>query len=246
MRHLVRWVGLTGSSQQRGAPRSLANRLASLDNFRATARQGEANPRRSAMTFSDAPACALHAELRRATRQAHRDLDRHPVLLPLTGSATLPEYQRALGAMYAITAPVESRVGAYLDARRPRLDYQVRRRMPNLMRDLEFYGLTPPGPAWSGPAIATDGELVGCLYVLEGGTRGSRFIFQRMTMALGITEVLGGRFFSGYGDHTESTWQEFWSFAAEHCPPESWAEACQTAVTLLHWYQNLLDNFQDR
>ncbi len=105
------------------------------------------------MTFSDAPACALHAELRRATRQAHRDLDRHPVLLPLTGSATLPEYQRALGAMYAITAPVESRVGAYLDARRPRLDYQVRRRMPNLMRDLEFYGLTPPGPAWSGAPL---------------------------------------------------------------------------------------------
>lgn len=198
------------------------------------------------MADSIARARALHAELRRATRRAHRGLDRHPALSPLTGSATLPEYQRALCAMYAITAPVESRVGTYLDAQRPRLDYQVRRRMPNLIRDLEFYGLTPPGPVWSGPAIATDGELVGCLYVLEGGTRGSRFIFQGMTKALGITEELGGRFFSGYGDHIESTWQEFWSFAAERCHPESWAEACQTAVTLLLSYQDLLDHFRDR
>ncbi|HOB48136.1 MAG TPA: biliverdin-producing heme oxygenase [Mycobacterium sp.] len=184
---------------------------------------------------------ALHHELRRSTHRLHRDLDRHPVLSPLAGSATLPQYQRALRAMYAITAPAEARVGAYLDAHDLALDYQARRRMPRLLQDLEFYGLTPPGPAWSGPSVDTDGELVGCLYVLEGGTRGSQFIFRRMTKALGITEELGGRFFSGYGDRTESMWQEFWSFAAEHCPPESWAEACQAAVTLLRSYRTLLD-----
>jgi len=148
--------------------------------------------------------------------------------------------------MCAITTPVETRVGTYLDARRLPLDYQPRRRMPTLLQDLQFYGLEPPPPAWSGPDIGTDAELVGCLYVLEGGTRGSRFIFRRMTTALGITEELGGRFFNGYGDHTESMWQEFWSFAAGHCPPEGWAEACRTAVNLLRSYRDLLDGFQVR
>lgn len=147
--------------------------------------------------------------------------------------------------MYAITAPAESRVAAYLDQRALPWHYQVRRRVPNLVHDLDFYGLTPPGPVWSGPTITTDAELFGCLYVLEGGTRGSQFIFRRMTNALGITEERGGRFFSGCGDHIDSTWQEFWSFAAESCPPESWADACRTAVTLFRSYRVLLDQFQD-
>ncbi|MCB0923848.1 MAG: biliverdin-producing heme oxygenase [Mycobacterium sp.] len=168
------------------------------------------------------------------------------MLAPLAGSATLPEYQRALAAMYAITAPVESCVADYLEARRLPLDYRARRRTPKLLQDLEFYGLMPPGPVWAGPTIPTDGELVGCLYVLEGATRGSRHIFRRMTKTLGISEGRGGQFFSGHGDRSDARWQEFWSFAAEHCPPEKWAEAGHAAVTLLSSYRALLDPFEGR
>lgn len=180
------------------------------------------------------------------TRRLHRDIDSHPVLAILAGSATLPEYQRALLAMYAITAPVESRVADHLEARRLPLDFQARRRMPKLLQDLEFYGLMPPDPVWAGPTITTNAELVGCLYVLEGAARGSRYISRRMTKTLGISEDRGGQFFGGHGDRSDSMWQEFWSFAAEHCPTERWAEAGRTAVALLSSYRSLLEPFGGR
>lgn len=222
---IVKWAAT--SEERHTAVRRLTPREHSTDDFRLTARD-------------------LHAELRRATRDLHRDIDRHPVLAPLAGSATLPEYQQALVAMYAVTAPVESRVAEYLEARRLPLDYQPRRRMPKLLKDLEFYGLMPPDPVWTGPTITTEGELIGSLYVLEGATRGSRYIFGRLTKTLGVSEERGGRFFSGHGDRSESMWQEFWSFAAEHCPPERWGEACQTAVTVLGSYRVVLNPFQGR
>jgi heme oxygenase len=156
----------------------------------------------------------------------------------------MAEYQKALLATCAIIAPAESRIAAYLSSRRLPLDYRPRRRMPDLIEDLHFYGLTPPRRAWPGPVLATDADLVGCLYVLEGGTRASRFIFQRMTKALGITEERGGQYFNGYGDRTEAMWQEFWSFAAEYCPSGSWADACQAAITFMRSYRDLLDRIR--
>jgi heme oxygenase len=184
--------------------------------------------------------------LRSATRDLHRRLDHHPVLAPLAGPATTSAtYQRALVALYAITSPVETAVGDYRGSRDPFLSYGGERRMPALVADLRCFGLTPPDAAWAGPSIETDGELIGCLYVLEGATRGGTVIFRRMHRVLGITEERGGRFFYGYGDQGEQLWREFWRFADEICPRELWPKACQAATTLLTSFLVLLDDYLD-
>jgi heme oxygenase len=188
----------------------------------------------------------LHSLLRGATRDLHHRLDSHRLLAPLVGAATTPtEYQRALLALYAVTSPVETAVGAYIQARGLPLNYEPRRRMPALAEDLLCYGLTPPDGAWAGPSIETDGELIGSLYVLEGATRGGRVIFRRMQKVLGITEDRGGRFFYGYGSQSEQLWHEFWHFATATCPEERWIEACRASTMLLSSFLRLLDDHLD-
>ncbi len=117
--------------------------------------------------------------------------------------------------------------------------------MPDLEQDLAFYGLPLPTPAWDGPSITSDGALIGCLYVLEGSTKGGRVIFRRMSRVLGISDEGGGRFFNGYGRSTEAHWQEFWKFAAHYCPNSQLEQARESAEGLFDSYVTLLDSYQE-
>ena len=123
----------------------------------------------------------LQAELRAATRDLHHRLDHHKLLSPLVRSGlVMADYGLALQALYAINAPIEQAISDYIDAQGLAFDYGERRRMPDLLADLNFLGLSTPQLAWNGPNICSHGELVGCLYVLEGSALGGRVIFKRV------------------------------------------------------------------
>ncbi len=57
------------------------------------------------------------------------------------------------------------------------------------------------------PALETQTEVLGCLYVLEGATLGGRLITQHVRTTFDITPATGGSFFEGYGDATGRMWQ---------------------------------------
>ncbi len=175
----------------------------------------------------------LQAELRAATRDLHHRLDHHPLLAPLVRSGlSMADYGLALQALFAINAPTEKAISDYIDAQGLPFDYAARRRMPDLLADLKFLGLSTPQLAWNGPNICSHGELVGCLYVLEGSALGGRVIFKQLHSALKLDEETGGRFFAGYGEQTMPMWQAFWTFAAEICPPEQITDATKAASAL--------------
>lgn len=187
----------------------------------------------------------LHHQLRHATEDLHRKLDQHPILVPLNReTVTAQRYQRALLALHAISAPVEARIDHYLKSQLLPLDYVARRRIPDLAGDLEHFGLAPPEPAWDGPAIASIGALIGCLYVQEGSALGGRVIFRRVHKDLGISEQQGGRFFSGYGHDNRSLWLEFWNFAINHSQETDIPAACQAANELFRSYLVLLGQYE--
>ena len=175
----------------------------------------------------------LQAELRAATRDLHHRLDHHKLLSPLVRSGlVMADYGLALQALYAINAPTEQAISDYIDAQGLAFDYAARRRMPDLLADLDYLGLSTPQQAWAGPDIRSHGELVGCLYVLEGSVLGGRVIFKQLQSALKLDEETGGRFFAGYGEQTMPMWQAFWTFAAEISPPEQITEATKAASAL--------------
>lgn len=187
----------------------------------------------------------LHSDLRHATQDLHRKLDRHPVLAPLVSATiTAQQYRRALLALHAISAPVENRIGHYLETQSLPLDHAARQRIPDLIEDLGHFGLLPSEPAWDGPAIDSIGALIGCLYVQEGSARGGRMIFRRVSKSLGISEQQGGRFFSGYGRDNQSLWLEFWNFATKHSLEADIPEACQAANELFLAYLVMLGQYE--
>lgn len=180
--------------------------------------------------------------MRSATRELHRQLDHHHILKPLLSTdVTLAQYQRALLALHAVTAPAENNIGQYLENRSLPMDYAPHRREPDLLKDLDHFGLPPARPAWDGPFIDSTGALIGCLYVLEGSTKGGQLIFQRLNERLGVEARTGGRFFSGYGRPSEELWLKFWRFAETHCPTEEIDNACEGANALFRSYIDLLD-----
>lgn len=175
----------------------------------------------------------LQAELRAATRDLHHRLDHHDLLAPLVRSSLdVADYALALQALYAINAPTEQAISDYIDTQGLAFDYATRRRMPDLLADLEYLGINTPQLAWAGPSIRSHGQLIGCLYVLEGSTLGGRVIYKQLQNALKLNQQTGGRFFAGHGELTMPMWQAFWTFAAEICPPGQITDATQAASAL--------------
>jgi heme oxygenase len=153
----------------------------------------------------------------------------------------MADYGLALQSLYAINAPTEKAISDYIDAQKLPFDYAARRRMPDLLADLKYLGLNTPQLAWNGPNICSHGELVGCLYVLEGSALGGRVIFKQLQSALKLTDLTGGRFFAGNGEQTMPMWQAFWKFAADICPHEQLPDATKAAATLFESILALLD-----
>jgi heme oxygenase len=175
----------------------------------------------------------LQTELRATTRDLHHRLDHHDLLAPLVRSSLdVADYALALQALYAINAPTEQAISDYIDAQGLAFDYASRRRMPDLLADLEYFGLSAPQLAWGGPSIRSHGQLVGCLYVLEGSTMGGRVIYKQLQSVLKLNQQTGGRFFAGHGELTMPMWQAFWTFAAEICSPGQITDATQAASAL--------------
>lgn len=184
----------------------------------------------------------LQAELRTATRDLHHRLDHHILLAPLVRSGIrMADYGLALQSLYAINAPTENAIADYIHARGLPFDYASRRRMPDLLADLDYLSLSIPHLAWAGPSICSSGQLVGSLYVLEGSALGGRVIFKQLQSTLKLSELTGGRFFAGHGEKTMPMWQEFWKFAADICPHEQLSDATEAATALFESILPLLD-----
>lgn len=174
---------------------------------------------------------ALAQRLRTATRSAHRALDHHPLLRPLTATTlTLTEYARALAALHAPQAALEASVAGFAPAR------QFSGRLAALDADLAELGHSPwPLRALPPPAHSPAAQ-VGLLYVLEGARLGAATLARCLARSLPDAPR---RFFPDTAD--PARWQAFWSFADRHCPPHEAAEAVGAALAGFACYRQHLN-----
>lgn len=183
---------------------------------------------------------AIVHELRRGTREAHRQLDHHPSLQALVRAGlTHRAYLASLMALYRPHASLEAAVA--LAAARLGLDDETALsppRLPPLQDDISTLG--GKLPAWCESdidCIDTPAELVGQRYVLEGSRLGGQLIARR------VGEVLGGdvprRFFGA--PTPDYHWRCFLAFAEHHCPPGETSLAVLAAQTAFANFLTRLD-----
>ncbi|PKU26332.1 biliverdin-producing heme oxygenase [Telmatospirillum siberiense] len=184
----------------------------------------------------------LHACLREATKGPHRHLDHHRLLAPLVrDDLTVEQYGKALAVLHSVFVPLEDGITRFLGSRPETFDYRLRCKIPALLSDLAALGRAPWGVTMRYPVPSTIGELVGILYAVEGTTMGGRHIVR----CLRQFDNLPKRFFSGYGEHTESRWHEFLAFAAAACPAADHQSAAVSAASVFHAIKAHLDQCEE-
>lgn len=138
---------------------------------------------------------SLLTQLRQATRDGHRRLERHPWLAALLERDLSREhYGRLVAAFAGFYQPLEQALAPVLGLL-PAGGYDFMPRTPLLLQDLQDLGAGAPLPCRQPPSQPTGWEaLLGTLYVLEGASQGGRVIAPRLAR-LGLDGDHGGRFF---------------------------------------------------
>lgn len=160
----------------------------------------------------------------------------------LSDDLTRDAYRALLARLYGFLAPLEDRLGRRPEWARLGFDFDARRRVPMLRRDLAVLG----GPAVDDlpvcddlPAVAGFAAAVGSLYVLEGATLGGRIIARHLHRTLGLDAASGAAFFCGRSDDTGALWRAFGRFAERTVSPAeadaAVAAAAATFDTMNRW-----------
>ncbi len=158
--------------------------------------------------------------LREATQAQHDSVERS---LPLTDlGLDLDRYQRLLRAFYHVVHSWESWARMRVPLRLANLVNRLQR-APLLLRDLQFFGLSP-APDFETSTLFSielllagrekdapeyEAAFLGAMYVMEGSTLGGQYIARHVEHVLALTPGQGDAYFRGYGEQTGSMWNAF-------------------------------------
>lgn len=181
--------------------------------------------------------------LKQATGSRHAALESRLPLLD-AGMSRL-SYLHFLQRFYGYYAPLESQLLALPYWNSMDFDYAGRHKTPRLMQDLRALGETPEAIQGFArcqhlPTLASPGQLLGCLYVIEGATLGGQIITRHLEANLGLTPLTGASFFDGYGARTGSQWKAFCAMLRGNAgesgrQDDILSSASQTFETLGQW-----------
>ncbi len=187
---------------------------------------------------------AVVREMRRGTRDLHRQLDHHPRLQALVSvGLTRHAYLASLIALYRPHGLLEAAVS--LAAARLGLDDEASvspPRLTSLQDDISMLGGSLP--EWSEADIGcidTPAALVGQRYVLEGSRLGGQHLARRIGERIGPD--VPRRFFGAPAP--EEHWRRFLAFADDHCPPRETDAAVAAAQGAFADFLARLDDTRD-
>lgn len=181
------------------------------------------------------------AGLRAATWASHQRLEKRlDIKARFSNHAA---YREHLERMWGFCAALESNVAGPLTG--SLADFESRRKLPLLSRDLIALGSTPAAidalPLCPGLPVCDDApQSFGCLYVIEGATLGGRTLLPMVQNRLGMTAAHGASFLASYGDAIDPMWRAFGE-ALEACcsgagrPERAASAAAATFGSLDRW-----------
>lgn len=149
--------------------------------------------------------------LRCATSLSHQHLERR---LDVKSRFTDPRaYRMHIERMWGFCAAFEhSLAAASFGGALP--DYESRRKVPLLARDLHSLGadagaIASLAQCQTMPRPCDPASAFGCLYVLEGATLGGRTLLPLVQSRLGHTAEHGAAYLASYGDAVTMMWRDF-------------------------------------
>jgi heme oxygenase len=180
--------------------------------------------------------CATLADrLREATRTAHRALDHHPLLAPLTRTPLAPgDYRNALAALHGPQQAIEKLLVGFA----PEIEFPPR--LADLESDLMALGASPFPLMAELPQFDTINQLIGAMYVIEGSNLGGAVIAR--LLAESLPAAMPRTFFSNSGG--KARWEKFWAFSTGYCCEESFALVADAACLTFNLYKTHLDQCQ--
>jgi heme oxygenase (biliverdin-IX-beta and delta-forming) len=177
--------------------------------------------------------------LRKGTADLHQQIERRvPVFRE---GFNLEDYAQLVERFFGFWAPVEERLSKLRSLRDPDLALQSRLKCYLLRDDLLLLGRDPEAVRQCEklPQLDTLLQGLGCLYVMEGSTLGSRIIARRLKETLQLGNRSGASFFNAYGGLTGSRWMEFKGFVSASVKPEQADNvvkaACETFLCFYEW-----------
>ena len=149
----------------------------------------------------------IFRDLLRENADTHRRLGEIPALKALENpNLTSEQYVAALKKMYGLYAVLEPKLESAVNWKQIGIDFNVRRRLPWLEKDLQKFGIA--GEALSDipvfkelPEFNTLSEVLGCMAVVEGSSAGATATAQKLAVSkLALGPDNGAQFFNNYGD----------------------------------------------
>jgi len=173
------------------------------------------------------------AELRSATWCSHQRLEKR---LDVKSRFTDPiAYRVHLQKMWGFCAAIERQLGPHVFGE-ALADYEKRRKIPLLTRDLIALGLDSQAlgrlpHCETVPDCVDAAAAFGCVYVIEGATLGGRTLLPLVHGRLGLTTDSGAAFLASYGQDVGMMWRGFGVALDAWCDgPERRFRATQAAV----------------
>ena len=180
--------------------------------------------------------------LRAATWPSHQRLERRIDFR--SRLASLASYREHLERMWGFYAALEPQLAAAIYPEHL-ADYELRRKLPLLERDLRSLGLSHAALAQlprcaAVPDCPDAAAAFGCAYVLEGATLGGRSLMPAVEARLGLSASHGAAFLCSYGAAVGDMWRSFGAALDRHCEgaqqqARAAAAAVDTFVALESW-----------
>jgi heme oxygenase len=160
--------------------------------------------------------------LRAETSELHSHAESRPVQKDIAkGAVERATFIAYLGQLHVVHRALEDALRGARPAH-PAIDPLAtpeRMRVPDLDRDLAFYGVDPANLSGGKAAAdfvsaieeAADSDpvaLLGALYVLEGSTNGGRYLARSLSRSWNL-DGAGVAYFDPYGERQQEIWAEF-------------------------------------
>ncbi|MBI3590781.1 MAG: biliverdin-producing heme oxygenase [Candidatus Melainabacteria bacterium] len=149
----------------------------------------------------------MFKDLLKENAQTHKKLGEIPLLICLEDkNVTCEEYILALKKMYGLYAALEPMLEKSIDWNAIGIDFNQRKRLPMLERDLKKFGISSDKLGGIEvckelPELLTLSEVLGFMAVIEGSTAGATATAEKLAASkLQLRPDNGAEFFNNYGD----------------------------------------------
>lgn len=144
------------------------------------------------------------SELKSGTADLHRQLEQR--LARAEHFSRRDRYIDYLSRLAAFHGGVEDSWAGVLQPLLP--DFQMRRKLGLLRRDLDYLGSEAPGSV-PVPAVDDGAAALGAFYVVEGATLGGQVLLPLVARTLGVDAEHGASYLASYGPAVREMWARF-------------------------------------